>query len=353
MKRRDRDRNTRGPVGRWIRDSVLRTWPQPRAILYGIAIGAAAVAARLALDPWLGEHAPGLISFPAVGFAALLFGGAAGLAALGTAQLLIWFSVLPPRLSFALREPEFDRMLLITTVIGLSVVWGMTGYRKAIRKAIEAEGARRSLLELTLRELDHRSRNDFQIAIALLRSQSRAATTREHAACLDSAAAKLVALAAAHDRMSVLTRADDDICLADYCDKLIAGLRQAVGAPVLQVECDLPSVRVTREQAIALGLVLSELLYAAIQNGLTRPPGSIMILGTIVNGTLAVHVNGPDYTAPFRPGPDASTATMDRLGNSPLVTAIVEQLHGSVSVQCCNPLLIEFRIPLSPVTRSR
>lgn len=196
----------------------MRTWPQPHAILYGIAIGAAAIAARLALDPMVGEHSPFLITFPAVGLAALIFGGAAGLAALGTAQLLVWFTVLPPRLTFGLREPEFDLLLVISTLIGLSVVWGMTGYRKAIRKAIEAEGARRSLLELTLRELDHRSRNDFQIAIALLRSQSRAATTREHAACLDSAAAKLVALAAAHDRMSVLTRADDDICLADYCE---------------------------------------------------------------------------------------------------------------------------------------
>jgi PAS domain S-box-containing protein len=129
--------------------------PVPRLLRYGGAALAVALAtaARLLLDPVLGDHTPFLTYLLALVLTAYYGGRGPALAALALSWPAAAFFVLPPRGSFAIHGPEHQVGFALFTLVGLAVaVLGgslRSAQRRAEREALEVAD-QRELLHVTL-----------------------------------------------------------------------------------------------------------------------------------------------------------------------------------------------------------
>lgn len=104
---------------------------------YGAALLAVAVAmgVRLLLDPLLGDRAPFLILFFAVGFAAWWGGRGPAILAVVTGAIGTAFFLLPPRYSLTIHHPEYQVGLVVYVVVGILLAEMFESLRKAQREA--------------------------------------------------------------------------------------------------------------------------------------------------------------------------------------------------------------------------
>lgn len=161
----------------------------------------------------------------------------------------------------------------------LSVSRDVTDQIEALRE-IEARRAEAEAAldrsRLLLREIDHRVKNSLMLIVSLLRMQARQATG-EAAACLTEAAQRVLTVAAVHDR---LYRAEmpDEVPLDDYlghlCADLGGALRDGAGA---RVECDVAPLRVGPDRAVALGLIVAEVVANAFRHARLGPTGCVRV----------------------------------------------------------------------------
>src|SRR5205085_3224165 len=119
--------------------------------------------------------APGVVAyafvFPAVIFASLMAGARSGWMATAGCQLLIWYFIIPPRRDFAISTPDAIGLLVATASLVLTV-WAVGSFRATSMRLQEEKQRHVELLSLALREVDHRTRNNFQIASSLLLSRA-------------------------------------------------------------------------------------------------------------------------------------------------------------------------------------
>src|SRR3546814_7727204 len=94
-------------------------------------------------------------------------------------QLLALYVVVPPTQSFAILNPADGVSLALTTVAEGLVLWATAAYRSAAYRVVDAETRRAEGLSLALREMDHRTKNNFQIASSVLRLQRSEEHTSE------------------------------------------------------------------------------------------------------------------------------------------------------------------------------
>ncbi|EPX83800.1 Signal transduction histidine kinase [Rubellimicrobium thermophilum DSM 16684] len=129
---------------------------------------------------------------------------------------------------------------------------------------------------LLLREIDHRVKNSLMLIVGLLRMQARQ-SAGEAEACLSEAAQRVLTVAAVHDQ---LYRAEmpDAVLLDDYlghlCTDLAAALRNGDGA---RIETTLAPLSVTPDRAVALGLILAEVVANAFRHARLGPDNAVHV----------------------------------------------------------------------------
>lgn len=131
-----------------------------------------AVGGRVLLDQIIPGVMAFVLTFPFIAVATLMAGPRAGLITLAGCQLLIWYAVIPPYRSFAI-QPAQAASLLLATLSQLVMLWAIAAYR-GMSGRLEGENRQRiEDLSLALREIDHRTKNNFQLAVGLLDIQGR------------------------------------------------------------------------------------------------------------------------------------------------------------------------------------
>ena len=144
-----------------------------------------AVGLRLLLDQFVPGVVPFAISFPIIAAATLIAGARAGAMVMLGCQLLVWYAVMPPQRSFAFESLAQAVSLLLATLSQIVMILAIAAYRGTITR-LEAECRQRIAdLSLALREIDHRTKNNFQLAVGLLdhaQGQHDATAGRELAA---------------------------------------------------------------------------------------------------------------------------------------------------------------------------
>jgi len=137
---------------------------------------------------------------------------------------------------------------------------------KAAEAAARAE--RRSLL---LRELQHRGKNNLALVAAMLARVRRAATAEQNARAAEwtgELMQRVSAIALAQDRLSITeggAQAGTDIELAGYLRALLGSLELSLGSRVT-LEADLDACILPVDKAVAVGLVVNELVTNAVKH---------------------------------------------------------------------------------------
>src|SRR3954454_21538927 len=116
-------------------------------------------------------------------------------------QLLIWYLLITPVRSFQIASPAIGYSLLLTTVTQGLIVFALGLYQRELRRGELDRSRRINFLGHALREMDHPTRNTFQIVPSLLLIQRNRSRHREVQEALSEPAEGLQAVSAAYDRL--------------------------------------------------------------------------------------------------------------------------------------------------------
>src|SRR5262245_61744626 len=130
------------------------------------------------------------------------------------------------------------------------------GMRKALERAVRAETEK----DLLLRELSHRSRNNFAVAASVLALRARTVSEPTARAALEAGASRIRVIAEAQAHLHPASGRGDieiDMYLEDLCRSLGDALRDVrpVAVRVLAEPTTLPA-----DRAVPIGLIVNELV---------------------------------------------------------------------------------------------
>src|SRR6185437_8702969 len=182
---------------------------------------------RLGMAPLLGNVAPFALALLAMVLATLVASWRSGLVAIVTVIGLIWYVVLEPQRDSTLSTAPLASLVAAGVTGGL-ILLALALYQREVR-AGEIERARRiNFLGHALREMDHRTKNNFQIVMSLLQLQANRSRNAEAQAALGEAVERLKAISSVYDSLNIssqgLARVRLQHQLQEICDRVRDGL---------------------------------------------------------------------------------------------------------------------------------
>jgi two-component sensor histidine kinase len=137
-------------------------------------------------------------------------------------------------------------------------------FGEALRSALERAVAGERASTIFLRELQHRVQNTLSMMVALLELQARSASNAEAKDALQKAANRVRIQAEAHRHLHL--KQVDKVDANEYLGEICRLLEQSIGgAGLVKIECDVESIFIDPQKALALGLITNELVTNAVK----------------------------------------------------------------------------------------
>jgi two-component sensor histidine kinase len=305
---------------------LSRRLPKPvTELAVGIGVTAFFVGLRLAITPLIGEVAPFALSVIAVVLAALIGGWRSGLVSMVLGATLIWYLILPPQGSFALQSPA-TALILTSGILTEAIILVALGvYQHEMRRG-QLERARRiNFLGHALKEMDHRTKNNFQIVTSLLTLQANRSDRTEVKAALNEAAERLKAVSAVYDSLAPSSQGLAAVRLQDQLQEMCDQISRGIMPDGIRLETELEPMLVPHETGVAIGIVVNELVTNACKHAFGDGGGSIRVKAWREDGAALIEVADDGI------GFDSGKAK-NGLG-SRLVTAFVQRVKGKSEVR--------------------
>ncbi len=233
----------------------------------GVAFFVGALVTRAAVDVLATSAGPFSLIYPAVMLATLYGRWQAGLITWLISYLHAWYVVLPVRNSFEFADPSDFARTLVNGAASLVILFFAEAFRRAVRRATEERDAEIQTRDMLLGELDHRTKNNFAMVASLLDLQRRATTSEEVSEALTLASIRVQSFAAIHASIYSKGAFSDEIELNDYLGLLGQELSAAFFPDDrIQIEVACDPVKVPRDRAVALGLIVNEAVTNAAKH---------------------------------------------------------------------------------------
>ena len=208
------------------------------------------------------------------------------------------------------------------------------------QKILVAEQSAR--LELMMKELHHRVKNNLQIVSSLLSLQSYRLQDAEAVAAMNESKQRVQAMSLIHQRLyktDMLTQVN----IKEYITDLTSSLMDAYGfaADDFDLHIDIDKAMVDVEKALPIGLILNELITNAFKyayQDIERPALSITLKENSGQTLLTVSDNGRGF----------STASWNSKGGSfgkQLIGSLCRQLRATQTVSDTNGAAFSYSIP--------
>lgn len=305
--------------------------PKPVVELFvGLFAAVLTVGARMPLDPVLDERAPYVFVFLGIVVASLLAGWRSGLVALFCGQALTWFAVIEPRLSFAIADSARAAGLVVGTISELLILGAIALYQREIDAAsLEREG-RIDLLRQALREIDHRTKNNYQTVLSLLQLQSRRVGNSEARHALQIAADRIEAIALVSQQLAHRSEDLRQVRLGDHLRRLCTQVERGLVGDGVTVDCDVEEVPVSADKAIEISIIVNELITNSLKHAFPdRESGTIRVSSRARNGGVELVV-GDDGCGLGNPANGCQPISGASAGlGSKLIETFVRQLGAS------------------------
>jgi two-component sensor histidine kinase len=302
-------------------------------VLVEVAVGIVAalvmVYLRTLLAGFTSERAPYALNFLAVVLATLIAGWRSGLLALVIAQGLVWYFIVPPTWSFAIQGTERIGGLAIATFSQGIILLILGLYQREIDKGVAERERRMELQEQALREIDHRTRNNYSTVLALIQLQAQRSQDAKVREALQQVADRIQAIAGATERLATNSGDIDRIRLDDHLCGLVQQIERGIARDGIRIECEVDEVSAGADTATSISIVVNELVTNAIKHAFNgEAPGHVRVVGNAAEEfELVVTDNGR--------GIGATRGARNGLGTR-LVESFVRQLgarHEVVSTE--------------------
>lgn len=239
------------------------------------AIGLAA-SGRLIVDIFAPGVAPYAFVFPFIILASLVAGMRAGLIAAAVCQLLIWYFVVPEPRSFVIVTKDAIGLLVSSFSLVLAVCV-ISAFRSTALRLREEERRHVEFLSLALREVDHRTRNNFQIAASLLISRAMSHADPDVQSELRAAAGRLQSLAAVYSNLALSSADLTNVLLHDHLRDVCDRVREAMLPPGITLSLDAEPAQVPAKTAVAIALIVNEAITNAAKHAFPDGLGEIAL----------------------------------------------------------------------------
>jgi two-component system, sensor histidine kinase PdtaS len=249
-------------------------------LVVGLALGALAFGLRLALTPLIGQATPYAINFAAVAVAAVAAGWRSGLIAAVVSQLLVWLLLVSSGPDASIAAANDVGGLVAASVSILILLVTIALYQREVDKSSAQREQRLTLLDDALREIDHRTRNNYQTVLAMIRLQAKASESDEARTALNQVANRIEAIAEASQRLAVDSASLGAVRLDDHLCGLVAQIERGLSRDGIELECEVEEITASSEKATSISIIVNELVTNAIKHAFNGVrPGSVWVHG--------------------------------------------------------------------------
>lgn len=235
-------------------------------IAVALAVPLAMVALRMPLQAFAGDRAPYAFTFIGAALATVLAGWRSGVLAVIVGQLLTWYVVVEPALALARPDPLVRGGLVLSTISQFLTVAVIALYQREVDKGTAEREARLALLDEALKEIDHRTRNNYQTVLAMVDLQARRATDERVSQALRQVADRIQAIASASEQLAVRSTELDSVRLDAHLCGLVEQIERGLSREEIRVECEVDDVTASPDTATSISIIVNELVTNAIKH---------------------------------------------------------------------------------------
>jgi len=196
--------------------------------------------------------------------------------------------------------------------------------------------------DLLLKELNHRVKNNLQIVMSLLATQSGAVQNEEAQEAILESQSRVQAIALIHDQL-YKTGNTRQVNLSLYIKELVQSLNSSLNDNMknIAIICEVDDITLDVSQTIPVGIILNETVTNALKYAFPdHQTGSINILVKQIEDFIEIQIsdNGVGLPKEFNP------ASLNTLGIT-LLKGLTRQLKGSYRLKNDHGLTIVLRFP--------
>jgi two-component sensor histidine kinase len=221
---------------------------------------------RMPLEGFAGDRAPYAFMFIAAALATVLAGWRSGIVAVIAGQLLAWYVIVAPEWPLMMPSHEVRGGFVIATIAELLTVLVIALYQREVDKGTRERDQRMSLLDEALKEIDHRTRNNYQTAVAMIELQMRRAPNDHVRDALRQVCDRIQAIANASQQLAVRSADLGKVRLDDHLCGLVQQIEKGLSRDGIEVDCDVDDVTVDPEKATSISIIVNELVTNAIKH---------------------------------------------------------------------------------------
>lgn len=292
----------------------------------GLLLASLFVLLRMGLVSFAEDRSPYAFIFLAVVGSAVLAGWRSGLVALISGQLLTLYLVVEPIGSFALPDRARAAGFVLATVSELLILTIIALYQREVERAWSVREGQMDLLEKALKEIDHRTTNNYQTMLALVLTQAKGSEGEARGALLQ-AAERIHAIADAQRKLAVASISLERVLIGEHLRDLCASLERGMAGPGVRLEAEVSDLAVDAGQAACVSILVNELVTNAFKHAFPDGRG----------GTIRVALAGKGRELELQVaddgiGMDGSAASRGTCLGTRLVETFVRQLRGKHEV---------------------
>ena len=264
-------------------------------ILVGIGCAALVVAMRVPLSGFADDRAPYAFNFLGVVLAAVVAGWRAGVVALVFSQLLTWYVIVEPKLTWTWGDADRLGGLALATVSEALILLIITLYQREVAKGVAEREQRMDLLDRALEEIDHRTRNNYQTVLALVQLQAQRSKDSGVQEALQQVADRIKAVTRATEHLAVRSEDIGTVRLRAHLCELCDQVERGLSRDGVKVECDVEDLAASTEKAIYLSIIVNELVTNALKHAFEDSSEGLIRVASEQNGkgvTIIVEDNG-------------------------------------------------------------
>ena len=222
--------------------------------------------------------------------------------------------------------------IVMTLVIGVLIYYNLRTVRK-----------NKIHIELLLKELHHRVKNNLQILSSLLSLQSQQLTDDSAIKAVKSSESRINAMALIHRKLYTVEQ-NRTVDIKEYITELIQYLVYSYGyhEKNFKLDLEIKGINLDVDKAIPLGLILNELISNAFKHAYENEPNPRLVVNLAYPDPNELDICIQDNGAGMPPADERQRKTF----GMKIVSTLIKELKGSLNVETQNGTTYHLHIPI-------
>lgn len=198
-------------------------------------------------------------------------------------------------------------------------------------------------IELLLKELHHRVKNNLQILSSLLSLQSQQLTDDTAIKAVKSSESRINAMALIHRKLYTVDQ-NRTVDIKEYITELIQYLVYSYGyhEKNFKLDLEIEEISIDVDKAIPLGLILNELISNAFKHAYENQPNPRLVINLGYPDPHELNISIQDNGPGMPPVDEKQRKTF----GMKIVSTLIKEMKGSLSVRTGNGTTYDLHIPI-------